>query len=105
MTRRSFCPRDAKRRGSAAPAAPAPIAVSDHAIVRYFERVLGYDIEDLRATIGAACARHGAAPSVRIAGARFIIRAETVVTVLADSTVPHFEGISSAARQNGEETT
>lgn len=67
------------------------VPVSDHAVLRYLERVLGVDVEQLRAAIAEACERHQGAPSVKAGGARFLMRDGRVVTVLADETVPHFD--------------
>lgn len=64
--------------------------VSDHAVLRYLQRVLGVDVEQLRGMIAEACERHQGAPCVRAGGARFLMRDGRVVTVLADGTVPHF---------------
>jgi hypothetical protein len=39
--------------------APFPLLVTDHAVVRWLERVVGADIERIRDEIRAACARRG----------------------------------------------
>lgn len=60
------------------------IHVSDHAVLRYLERCCGLDVDAIRAAIGTGCARgaEAGAPVVRFGGARFLIRNNTVVTVL-----------------------
>jgi hypothetical protein len=97
MSRRAFSPRDRKRRAAADPAVE-PIGVSDHALVRYLERVLDIDMERLRAEIGIACARHQGAPCVKAGGARFMIKGGVVVTVLDDHTVPMFAVLANFQR-------
>ncbi|MBR9841190.1 MAG: hypothetical protein GYB50_25405 [Rhodobacteraceae bacterium] len=62
--------------------------VSDHAVVRYLERVQGVDIDALRKAIGhrvdAAVADHEGASAVIIEGFRYCLTPEGVVaTVLA----------------------
>lgn len=71
------------------PPAPLPVHVSDHAIVRYLERVGGFDIETLRAQIAArvAAAARAGATTIRIDGYDFVIarndsRALVLTTVL-----------------------
>lgn len=97
MSRRAFSPRDRKRRRTPEPVM-VPISVSDHALVRYLERVLDIDMERLRAEIGIACARHQGAPCVKAGGARFMIRNGVVVTVIDDRTVPMFAVLADLAR-------
>ncbi len=63
-----------------------PIAVSDHAVVRWFERVEGRDIEALREQIAASAAvgvAHGARIVV-VSGGKLILDelGQTVITVL-----------------------
>lgn len=66
-----------------------PVRVSDHALVLYMQRVLDIDVEQLRAIIADSCARHQGAPCVRAIGARFLLRDNTVVTVLDAAVIPH----------------
>lgn len=60
------------------------LLVTDHAIVRYLERVGGFDIEGLRRSIGRRCdtAHEAGATSVLIEGHAFLIVDGHVVTVL-----------------------
>ena len=67
---------------------PLPLRVSDHAVLRYLERVGGFEIEALRAAIAARvgrCAIPGA-HSVKIDGNQYLLAqgpdALVVVTVL-----------------------
>jgi hypothetical protein len=60
------------------------IHVSDHAVLRYLERVGGFEIEALRQDLAKRCepaARTGAS-SVTIGGFAFMIESNVVVTVL-----------------------
>lgn len=75
--------------------------VTDHAVLRYMERVLDIDVERLRATISESCARHQGAPCVRAGGARFLMNKGVVVTCLADRTVPHFAVLANLIDRNG----
>jgi len=74
------------------------VPVTDHALLRYIERVLGIDVAAQRSTIGEACARHQGAPCVKIEGARFLLRDGRVVTVLDGETVPHFRVLQKLQR-------
>lgn len=74
------------------------VPVTDHAVLRYLERVAGVDVQALRATIADHCARHQGAPCVKAGGARFLLRDGVVVTCLADETVPHFDVLANLAR-------
>jgi hypothetical protein len=103
MSRRSFSPRDRRRRAAPPDMAVVPIGVSDHALVRYLERVLDIDMERLRTEIGIACARHQGAPCVKAGGARFMIRHGVVVTVIDDRTVPMFPMLADLARGGRDE--
>ena len=63
----------------------AKVRVSDHALVRYLERVGGFEIEALRAQIEervAATYIHGA-PAVVIDGCRFIVKLDETGPVVA----------------------
>jgi len=77
-----------------------PVIVTDRAIVRFLERVVGVDVESLRAIIAHAAApgaEHGA-PSVRALGARFMVRENRVIFVLGDRTIPHYEVLQNLMR-------
>ena len=76
------------------------IHVSDHAVLRYLERIVGIDIDALRADIASTCARSNGAPCVRTKAARYLIRGGNVVSVLSGKTVPHFEVLADIARRN-----
>lgn len=54
------------------------VGVSDHAVLRYLERVGGFEIEKLRSEISAAVAARWmtGVPFVTINGARFVVREE-----------------------------
>ncbi|MCB1470897.1 MAG: hypothetical protein KDK08_27900 [Rhizobiaceae bacterium] len=77
---------------------PGDIRVSDHAVLRYLERVVGLDVEALRGQIAATCARPQGAPCIRSQDARYLVRGRTVVTVLDGKTVPHFRVLVSLTR-------
>lgn len=51
------------------------LAVSDHAVLRYLERVMGFDIDGVRAHIRGVCAPAAAigASCVQAEGVRFMI--------------------------------
>lgn len=67
-----------------------PLQVSDHAVVRWIERVYGVDIDRLRARIlsdirkGAAAAEHLRAESftVRVDGNKYVVKRGVIVTIL-----------------------
>jgi hypothetical protein len=69
-----------------------PLGVSDHALLRFFERAGGLDIEELRARLVNSLIRaHKAARSlgdsdylIRSDGLVYVVRGETVTTVLED---------------------
>lgn len=60
------------------------VTVSDHAVLRYLDRVLGVDVEHLRRQIGqrVAHAAHQGACGIIIDGYSYKIENETVTTVL-----------------------
>lgn len=61
--------------------------VSDHAVLRYLERVKGLDIEKIRSEIltpDIAAAIRAGATAVTISGARFPVRGGVIVTVIGD---------------------
>lgn len=67
-----------------------PTPVSDHAVMRYVERVMGINVERLRVDIGHAvdeAARAGAS-SVKINGLVFRIRDGVVTTVVPSGHQP-----------------
>lgn len=72
--------------------------VSDHAVLRYLERICAVDTEAVRLLIGEACARHQGAPAARIEGARFLLRDNTVITTVTDHGVPHHETLTKLQR-------
>lgn len=65
--------------------------VTDHAVVRYLERIVGLDVDALRAVIAADCRRAQGAPCVRTDSARYIVRGAAIVTVFDLETVPHHQ--------------
>lgn len=67
--------------------AKEPVRVSDHAIIRYLERAMGFNIEAVRKHIVDTCAGPAAigAVCVRAEGVRFEITGNTVVTVCPDT--------------------
>lgn len=73
--------------------------VSDHTIVRYLERIVGLDVEALRAAIAADCRRAQGAPSVRVAHARYIVRGKEIVTVFDQETIPHWKFLVRIQRE------
>lgn len=60
------------------------ITVSDHAVVRYMERVLGFHVETVRWAIEHVCreAVEAGASSVRIGGLTYMIKGKTVTTII-----------------------
>lgn len=66
------------------------VRASDHAVLRYLERVAGFDIEAIRRAMEAECANNMGAPCVKIRGARYLLRDGCIVTVLNDRTVPYW---------------
>lgn len=67
------------------------LRVSDHALLRYFARVAGFDVEALRAGLAAQLERGQAAADsiggghyvIRTAEAGFVVKNGVVVTILA----------------------
>ena len=66
------------------------IRASDHAVLRYLERVAGFDIEAIRRAMEGECGNHMGAPCVRVRGARYLLRDGCIVSVLNDRTVPYW---------------
>lgn len=62
------------------------VTVTDHAVLRYLERVCGVETEAVRVAIADGCARgaEAGAPVIRFNGARFLLRGHVVVTAIAD---------------------
>lgn len=60
------------------------ITVSDHAVVRYFERVLGFHVETVRWAIEHVCreAVEAGASSVKNGGLTYMIQGNTVTTII-----------------------
>jgi Asp-tRNA(Asn)/Glu-tRNA(Gln) amidotransferase C subunit len=67
--------------------------VTDHAVLRYIERVLGFDVEAIRTRIMSKTVRdaiRARAGAVTVDGYRYELRAGAVVTIMpasADGTV------------------
>jgi hypothetical protein len=80
-----------------------PVRVSDHAMIRYMERVLGMDIEQLRAHIAEATRRHQRAPCVRTLGARFLLINGRVVTTIEGHSVPGYDVLVRLIRDSEAE--
>lgn len=76
----------------------SPVHVTDHALIRYMQRVLDIDIEQLRTIIADACARHQGAPCVKVLGARFMLVDGRVVTATNDGVLPSHEALKSLIR-------
>lgn len=55
--------------------------VTDHAVLRYLERVQGFDVEAVRRHVKKVCAGVVTARSVLAEGHAFIIKSGAVVTV------------------------
>lgn len=72
---------------------PTPLRVTDHAVLRYLERALGFDIEGVREHIRTICAPAAAigATCLRAEGVRFefTTSTNTVTTVVPDNAVPN----------------
>lgn len=67
-----------------------PVRVSDHAVLRYMERVMGLDVEKVRAHIHDVCSPAASigAVCVRAEGHRFEIVNNAVLTVTPDRLGP-----------------
>lgn len=77
-----------------------PVTVTDHAVLRYLERVVGLDIERLRSEMAVACHNSAGAPCVRVEGVRYIVRGSAVVTVLDGKAVPGWSFLARICRVN-----
>lgn len=63
---------------------PKP-TISEHALLRFIERVLGFDVESIRRRVmteGVVSAMEKGATAVTIEGVRFIVRNNTIVTTV-----------------------
>jgi hypothetical protein len=69
---------------------PVSLPVTDHAVIRYCERVLGMDMEGVRQHIWDTCSASIAigATSLRAEGARFEFVSGRVITVVPDGVLP-----------------
>ncbi|CAN7165440.1 hypothetical protein LJR234_000336 [Mesorhizobium amorphae] len=76
-----------------------PVRVSDHALLRYMQRVLGMDVEQLRGHIAESVRRHQGAPSVRVLGARFLLRDGVIVTTIDHEPVPSYDMLVRLIRE------
>lgn len=76
------------------PPSTEPLYVTDHAVLRYFQRHYGFDMELVRTHIAGICADAAAfgAVCVRAEGLRFEIVENRVVTVAPDSLQPSRTG-------------
>ncbi|MBZ0164587.1 MAG: hypothetical protein K8H74_17975 [Notoacmeibacter sp.] len=72
------------------------VTVTDHAVLRYLERVCGIDVDAVRSAIASGCARgvEADAPVIRFGGARFLLRGAVVVTSLHDKTIVGHEAMT-----------
>ena len=72
----------------------APIRVTEHAVVRYLERAMGFNIEAVRQHIADTCSGAAAAGAVcvRAEGLRFEIANNTVTTITPDRVAPSLTG-------------
>jgi len=76
------------------------IRASDHAVLRYLERVAGFDIEAIRRAMEAECEHNMGAPCVRIRGARYLLRDGCIITVLNGRTVPYWNFLTDLMRDD-----
>ena len=68
--------------------------VTDHAVLRFIERIHGIDTDAIRLIIANRCeagVRYGASAVVSD-GARFILRGDTIVTCYPRHWLPYFRG-------------
>jgi hypothetical protein len=61
-------------------------AVTDHAVLRYLERVKGFDIEAVRSEIATICALAGGAKSLLRDGVRYELGTDGKVITVAPTT-------------------
>lgn len=57
------------------------LRVTDHAVIRYLDRVKGLDVEAVRRHIGAVCSGVRTARTVKAEGVEFVISKGCVITV------------------------
>jgi hypothetical protein len=71
-----------------------PLRVSDHAVLRYLERAMEFNIEAIRTHIASICSGPAGigAVCVRAEGVRFEIINNTVTTITPDRTAPSLIG-------------
>ncbi len=65
-----------------------PIKVTDHAVLRYLQRVKGVDVEALKAEIAQLvhlASEHAGACSVNVDGKRYLLKNGVVITVMPKS--------------------
>lgn len=68
-----------------------PITITDHAVIRYLERVQGHDIAAIRkeiARIAATADQHDTCLAVTSNGFRYVLRGRSVVTVVPIGFAP-----------------
>lgn len=77
-----------------------PVRVTEHAIVRYLERAMGFNIEAVREHIAGICGAAAAAGAVcvRSEGLRFEITNNTVTTIVPDRQNPSLTGRERSQR-------
>lgn len=73
--------------------------VTDHAVLRYLERVRGFDVEAVRRHIAITCAAAASAgaANLKAEGVRFAIDNGAVVTVMPNGTGPSRTHLERAA--------
>jgi hypothetical protein len=83
------------------PPSKEPLIVTDHSVLRYFQRHYGFDMELIRKHIHGICADAAAfgAVCVRAEGLRFEIVDNRVVTVSPDGALPSRTGKKLAAER------
>lgn len=77
------------------------VVVTDHALIRYLERVMGLNVEIVREHIHAICGGAAAfgAVCVRAEGLRFEIDGNRICTVTPDHITPNRTGQDLAMRR------
>ncbi|RRH98062.1 hypothetical protein EH240_19900 [Mesorhizobium tamadayense] len=80
-----------------------PVLVTDHALLRYMQRVLDIDVEQLRGMVAESVGRHQGAPSVRAIGARFLMINGRVVTTIDDKAIPSHMTLLGLMQRAAEE--
>ena len=71
-----------------------PVRITEHAVLRYLERAMGFNVEAVRKHIADTCAGAAAigAVCVRSEGLRFEITNNTVTTIVPDRQNPSLTG-------------